>query len=186
MSDVRLEKSSVREERKTHLTVSVIGLVAALVSACVPWLLSRLDRAGGDAAASQSQASVDPLWPDLTLGVWQIRDAVDAEGTDFSGSTLRFMSQKPTPSGVQFEGFFEWRGNQLFLGREYFRADLDTQSRRMFIQGGYIEDAGQPPRLAVGSFSAQLSPDARELLDGRWGSTPGHMPGVEGGWTARR
>jgi hypothetical protein len=40
--------------------------------------------------------------------------------------------------------------------------------------------------LAPGSFSAELSEDGRQLLNGRWGNVPGERVGVLGTWEARR
>ncbi|MGV3485415.1 MAG: hypothetical protein ACO1RT_13435 [Planctomycetaceae bacterium] len=184
------EKELKKGEWRTAIVVAVIGLLTTVSSQLLPWLLYD---SSDVVSASQSVAvvaadvtKVANSWPNLTHGAWTITASVDEEGTDFSNSTLRFTSQTDTPQGLQLEGFFEWRGNDILLGREHFRADLDGSNRQLFIQGLYIESFVSPPRLAVGSFSSTLSADGRQLVDGTWGNTPGKLPGVLGTWTARR
>ena len=190
MSEDQAVETPKPTDRTAGITAALIGLCAAVISGVLPWLLSRIEHApatGSAVAAVASPAAPTSYpWPDLTLGTWQICDATDEEGTEFNGSTLQFRSQVATPHGLQLEGFFEWWGDGILLGQEHFRANLDAATRLITIQGSFVVDERNPPRLAVGSFTARLSPNGRELLEGTWGSTPGHMPGVAGGWSARR
>jgi hypothetical protein len=49
------------------------------------------------------------------------------------------------------------------------------------------ESVSDPDRLAVGSYSAYLSADERELSDGRWGTAAlASEPGRPGHWEAFR
>jgi hypothetical protein len=181
------EKDLKKGEWRTAIIVAVIGLLTTVVSTLLPWLLStQRDVATANQAVGADVMKANTPWPNLTHGSWTITASEDEEGTNFSKSTLRFTSQTDTPQGLQLEGFFEWRGNDVLLGREHFRADLDAASRQLFIQGLYIDSFVSPPRLAVGSFGATLSADGRKLSDGTWGNTPGKVPGVLGTWEARR
>lgn len=121
--------------------------------------------------------------PNFTYGVWTITSSIDAAGTDFTGSTLKFTSQQETPTGSQLVGFFEWRTGQEVFGREHVVATYDAATRQLFIEGQYVDN---PSVLAVGTFSATLSEDGRQLLDGAWGNTPGQLAGNLGAWQARR
>lgn len=81
MSSEQSPKIHQSGDRNTGLTVALIGLMAALVSAVLPWGLSMLDRApaSGSAVAAVATPSLPTAqpWPDLTLGVWKIRAAID-------------------------------------------------------------------------------------------------------------
>jgi hypothetical protein len=122
--------------------------------------------------------------PNLTFGAWSIVNSIDESGTDFSGSTLKFVSQREFIGGLEATGFFEWRRGSQLLGREQVVANFDASSRQIFIEGKSVESP--TGTLAVGSFSARVSDDGRELLDGRWGDTPANEHGVFGKWQARR
>ena len=65
-----------------------------------------------------------------------------------------------------------------------FQLNYDAATRQMFIEDKSVECP--TGTLAVGSFSARVSEDGRELLDGRWGDTPGNKSGWLGKWHARR
>jgi hypothetical protein len=122
--------------------------------------------------------------PNLTLGAWTITSSKDDEGTDFSGSTLKFTTQREIPGGLEAMGFFEWRGDGELLGREHVVATYHEGSRQLYIEGKYVESPTNT--LAIGSFSARLSDDGRQLSEGTWGNTPGNRVGVLGKWEARR
>lgn len=122
--------------------------------------------------------------PNLTFGAWSIVNSIDEAGTDFSGSTLKFISQRESNSGLEATGFFEWRSGEQVLGREYIVANFDATSRQIFIEGKSVESP--TGTLAVGSFSARVSDDGRKLEDGTWGNTPGNQRGILGKWQARR
>jgi hypothetical protein len=65
----------------------------------------------GEIDYTASREGVPPSdHPNLTLGAWTITSSKDEEGTDFSGSTLKFTTQREIPGGVEAMGFFEWRG----------------------------------------------------------------------------
>lgn len=139
----------------------------------------------GDAAVLSATRQAPPatVKPNLTYGVWTITSSIDEAGTDFTGSTLKFTSQQETATGLQLVGFFEWRTGLKVFGREHVVAAYDAATRQLFIEGQYVDN---PTELAVGTFSATLSEDGRQLLDGAWGNTPGHLAGILGAWQARR
>src|SRR4029079_18468098 len=56
--------------------------------------------------------------PNLTFGAWSIVNSIDDAGTDFSGSTLKFISQREVAGGIEATGFFEWRNGDSVPGRE--------------------------------------------------------------------
>jgi hypothetical protein len=177
---------------------AVIGCVSAVLSAVLPWWLGSHAR---DKTAAEANANlpvpvasgpITPLpdatgrtLPNLTFGVWTIVEAIDEVGTDFRGSTIKFETQRETADGLELTGSFEWRQeNDVVLGQEHFVAHFDTASRQLYIEGQYVESP--TGRLAVGSFSARLSDDGRQLVDGTWGNTPNHQAGIPGSWAARR
>jgi hypothetical protein len=175
---------------------AVIGCVSAVLSAVLPWWLGSWSRAERTEPNLSSPAAIStpitPLvaasaraLPNLTLGVWTIVEALDEVGTDFRGSTIKFKSQRETPEGLELVGWFEWRdNNNEVLGQEHFLAHYESASRQLYIEGQYVECP--TGRLAVGSFSARLSDDGRQLLEGTWGNTPNHQAGIPGSWQARR
>ena len=109
--------------------------------------------------------------------------SVDDVGNDYAGSTLRFLTQHDLGDRVEASGFFEWRLGQESLGREQVVATYDPSTRQLFIEGKYTDN---PDVLAPGSFSAELSEDGRQLVNGRWGNVPGERVGILGTWEARR
>jgi hypothetical protein len=172
---------------------AVISGMTALVTALMPWLLGKPDPATqqplpiqvfADASGASPVHQAAPIKKtNLTLGVWTIVASIDEEGSDFTGSTLKFLTQQETPSGLEATGFFEWRIGEELIGREQVIANYDAAARRLYIQGKEVD---QPDRLAVGSFSAELSEDGQRLINGAWGNTPGYRVGVLGTWEARR
>jgi hypothetical protein len=165
---------------------AVISGLTALVTALMPWLLGNPEPT---AASVTPAALASPVTPtsavrlNLTYGVWTLTASIDDVGTDFSGSTLKFLSQHEVPGGIEATGFFEWRSQQELIGREQVVATYDAASRRLYIQGKEVD---QPEILAVGSFSADLSEDGQRLINGAWGNTPGQRVGILGSWEARR
>jgi hypothetical protein len=202
-----LKKPAERTSILSSATVvgALISAVAAVLTAVLPWLLKSHEQPRGaenppaatmqapsnnivgpngiPAAPLAPSAAITPI-PNLTFGAWSIVDSIDEAGTDFSGSTLKFVSQRELAGGLEATGFFEWRSNNQVLGREYVVANFDAASRQLFIEGKSVESP--TGTLAVGSFSAHVSNDGRELLDGRWGDTPANQHGVFGKWQARR
>lgn len=183
---------------------AIISGAAAILTAVLPWLLKSHEQpqvvdeqpatmsVPGNIQSGLNPASIGPLAqsaditpiPNLTFGAWSIVNSIDDAGTDFSGSTLKFISQREVAGGIEATGFFEWRNGDQLLGREYVTANFDAASRQIFIEGKSVESP--TGTLAVGSFSARVSTDGRELLDGRWGDTPANQHGVFGKWQARR
>jgi hypothetical protein len=175
------------------VVAAIISGVTALLTGLIPWLFSGPDPAPqpaiqivsptGGVAPLPMQAASPTRKFNLTHGVWTITSSIDEEGTDFTGSTLKFTAQHEVPGGLEATGFFEWRGNNELIGREQVRAAYDEASRVLYIQGIEVD---RPDRLAVGSFTAEVSKDGRQLLKGSWGNTPGYQVGVLGSWEARR
>jgi len=175
---------------------AAIGCVSAVLSAVLPWWLGSYSHAERTEpnlnSYSAISAPVTPIaaapsraLPNLTLGVWTIVEAVDEVGTDFRGSTIKFKTQRETPDGLELVGWFEWRdNNNEVLGQEHFLAHYEAASRQLYLEGQYVESP--TGRLAVGSFSARLSDDGRQLIEGTWGNTPNHQAGIPGSWQARR
>jgi hypothetical protein len=175
---------------------AVIGLASAVLSAVLPWWLSTrspesIPSHQAHQAAASAVAPITPIaattraLPNLTFGVWTIVASTDEAGSDFRGSTIKFKSQRETPEGLELVGWFEWRNNnETVIGEEHFVAHFEAATRQLYIEGQYVNSpTGQ---LAVGSFSARLSDDGRQLVDGRWGNTPSHQSGIPGSWEARR
>jgi hypothetical protein len=177
---------------------AVLGCVSAVLSAVLPWWLGSPGHekttveANPNVPVAVAWAPITPLptaagrtLPNLTLGVWTIVESIDEAGTDFRGSTIKFKSQRETPEGLELTGSFEWRHDNVdVLGQEHFVAHYEAASRQLYIEGQYVESP--TGRLAVGSFSARLSEDGRQLVDGTWGNTPSHQAGIPGSWQARR
>ena len=122
--------------------------------------------------------------PNLTYGVWTLFKSADAQGTDWSNSTLKFTTQQETPDGLRLTGFFDWRAGGKIAGREYVVGNYVAQSKQLFVEGQATQNMAKKP-LALTSFSAKLTDDGRRLADGTWGSTPGRQASVPGRWEAR-
>jgi hypothetical protein len=174
---------------------AVIGAISAVLSALLPWWLGSHGHEKAAATAPPAaavSAAITPLptdtartVPNLTLGAWTIVESVDEAGTDFRGSTIKFKTQRATPDGMELVGWFEWRtATDGVIGQEHFIAHYEAATRQLYIEGQYVQSpTGQ---LAVGSFSARLSEDGRQLIEGTWGNTPSHQAGIPGSWAARR
>ncbi|QDT75470.1 hypothetical protein [Lacipirellula limnantheis] len=164
---------------------ALISGVTALVTALLPWLLPEKSPTTVEPAAivATREAPSTAGAPNLAIGTWTIVSSVDDAGNDYAGSTLRFLTQHELGDRVEASGFFEWRLGQEAIGREQVVATYDPATRQLFIEGKYTDN---PEVLAPGSFSAELSDDGRQLLNGRWGNVPGERVGILGTWEARR
>jgi hypothetical protein len=166
---------------------ALISGVTALITALLPWFLPDRNQpiAPVEPAAVAATRDVPATHgaPNFTIGAWTITSSVDDEGNDYAGSTLRFLSQHDMGDRIEVTGFFEWRLQQQTLGREQVTATYDPATRQLYIEGKYTDN---PEILAPGSFSAEVSADGRQLLNGRWGNIPGERVGVLGTWEARR
>lgn len=124
------------------------------------------------------------MMPYLAYGSWTLRDAIDDDGLDWSNSVLKFTSQQPVPEGLLLRGTFTWRLNNEVVGTEEITGHYLALTRQLTFEG---EIVSKPERLAVGSYSAFLSADERELNEGRWGSTAQtREAGTPGRWGASR
>lgn len=201
-----MKKPTERASILSSATVvaAIISGVAAVLAAVLPWLLRTHEqpqvvdeqpammRAPGNSLVGLNGMPAGPLAPspaitpipNLTFGAWTIVNSIDEVGTDFSGSMLKFISQREVAGGIEATGFFEWRSDNQVLGREYVVANFDAATRQIFIEGKSVECP--TGRLAIGSYSVRVSDDGRQLLDGTWGDTPGNQHGFSGKWQARR
>jgi hypothetical protein len=122
--------------------------------------------------------------PYLAYGSWTLHDATDGQGFNWSNSVLKFASQSVAPEGLQLRGTFTWRRNNALVGTEAVAGYYIAATRELDLEGESVSD---PVQLAVGSYSAYLSADGRELSDGRWGSTAQQAEaGSPGRWGASR
>ena len=137
-----------------------------------------------DVPSGLSAQTPPPVMPYLAYGSWTLRHAIDESGLDWSNSVLKFTSQQPVPEGLQLRGSFTWRLNNELVGTEEIVGHYLAQIRQLTFEG---QSVSEPERLAVGSYSAFLSADERELTDGRWGSTVQmREAGTPGRWEASR
>lgn len=139
---------------------------------------------GSSVAPPTAAPQASPALPYLAFGSWTLRNAVDEVGLDWSNSVLKFSSQEPVPVGLQLRGTFTWRLNNELIGTEEVSGYYIAATRQITLEG---ERVTAPERLAVGSYSAFLSANERELNDGRWGSTAQlGEAGSPGRWEASR
>jgi hypothetical protein len=126
--------------------------------------------------------------PSLSYGTWTLRNARDEEQKNWSNSVLQFTSQEETPDGLSLRGRFTWRLDNMTLGTEDVFGRYVERTREVILEGSAVSDAPHAgsERLALGSYSAVLAPDERELVKGRWGSTATNEPGFAGEWEAVR
>ena len=126
--------------------------------------------------------------PQLTTGVWTLRNAIDEGGQNFSHSVIEFTAQDWTADGLTVKGLITWRRDDQTIGTETFTGRYIAANRQLFFEGDTItlEDPGARDVLTAGSYSAVLSSDERSLLAGRWGATASALPGVDGTWEAHR
>ncbi len=138
--------------------------------------------------ASGTRTNTQSL-PNLAYGVWTLRNATDSDGKNFSNSVLQFTSQEETGDGLTLNGTFTWRLDDIVIGSEQITGRYIEKSRQLFLEGKAISPPSEPGRPAVlttGSYSALLSTDGREIVEGRWGSTADNAPGLPGRWEAFR
>jgi hypothetical protein len=139
-----------------------------------------------DSAKDVSPAAAAPLstMPHLAHGGWTLRNAIDDDGVNWSNSVLKFSSQQPDAEGLLLRGAFTWRRNNDLVGTEEVTGHYIAATRQIILEGEGVSD---PVQLAVGSYSASLSMDERELSDGRWGSSAQQRDaGTPGRWEASR
>ena len=133
---------------------------------------------------TKPDAAAPPAMPYLAYGSWTLRDAIDDMGLNWSNSVLKFSSQQPSPEGLVLRGTFMWRLHNELVGTETVAGYYIAATRQITFEGDSVSN---PERLAVGSYSAYLSADERELKSGRWGSSAqAFEAGSPGRWEASR
>ena len=143
---------------------------------------------GGITTGLARRAPPPRALPALAYGTWTLRNARDEEGKNWSNSVLQFTDQEETPDGLTLRGRFTWRLDNTLIGREEVTGRYVERTRQVILEGTAVTDVAHagPERLAVGSYSAEVAPDERALLRGRWGSTAQNEPGFAGEWEAVR
>lgn len=190
--DVSPRKSWVRRlvtGPASAIVAAIIGGVFSLGSAILPqlWIVQNPSPAfqqSSPPAASPNEPG--HASPHLTYGTWTLLESKDTAGNDWSNSVLKFTAQRPTEDGLELEGFFEWREGETLIGKEYVRGNYVASTRNLYFEGQSVEKACENRELEVGSFSARLAEDNRQLIEGTWGSAVGHRADVPGTWRARR
>jgi uncharacterized protein YraI len=66
-----------------------------------------------------------------------------------------------------FSGFFDWRGERNYHGREYVRGEYDPQTRKVTMQGYRLADASG---IALGKYEAYLNKNNNDFESGKWTS----------------
>ena len=125
----------------------------------------------------------------LTRGTWTLIRAIDDGGKDWSNSTLKFTSQEEVSDGFRVAGYFEWRLDDVLVGREQFDGHYQPSQAQVILEGRSVtqEHGANGAILGPGSYSAKLSPDGRALTDGTWGTVTGVADAnVRGRWEATR
>ena len=97
----------------------------------------------------------------LNIGTWKL-----------SGSTYSTNMYIRTYQGNTFTGSFDyWRkgkGNNRWMGTEYFEGTYDEQTQQVFIKGTRLSSDAKG--LILGEYQAKVSDDGRKLINGTWGS----------------
>jgi hypothetical protein len=111
------------------------------------------------------------------LGLWDVVDSVDVQGTVWSGSTLCFTAQDQEGTVLHLEGYFDWRSADDGYGREYFLGTVDLDTMVVNLEGYRLEDYWN---IEAGPYAAELASDWRHIQNGEW------TTGVPGVWAAVR
>ncbi|PYJ70271.1 MAG: hypothetical protein DME76_06055 [Verrucomicrobia bacterium] len=124
---------------------------------------------------------------DLKYKFRQQLDKLVARGfielTSSNGAIAETLSQPPSPT-MPFLAYGSWTLRNELVGTEEVAGFYIAATRQVTLEG---ESVSEPKQLAVGSYSAYLSADQRELTDGRWGSTAQTRDaGSPGRWEASR
>src|SRR5688500_14290627 len=100
------------------VVAAIISSLTALLAAVLPGMLQSSEDQrvtptaaseihgpqAGDGFTASREAVPASDKPNLTLGAWTIVSSTDDEGTDFSGSTLKFTTQREIPGGLEAMG----------------------------------------------------------------------------------
>ena len=120
-------------------------------------------------AAPAADARVSPV-----AGAWHVRGRNDRDHGAWS-ATLVLEEGSGLGSG---EGWFDWLSEHGAQGRELVRWEHDAAAGTLRLQGYELENARG---IGVGSYVAEVAPDGRSLVNGRWGP-----PSTPGTWEATR
>ncbi len=110
---------------------------------------------------------------DLTTTDWIVSGQ---DGSDWTGSELVFTSQELGNTGLVLEGYFDWKSNGEFRGRELFAGtlseDLDLQ-----IEGYQLVNADN---IALATYQARVSASGDLISNGTWSGPSAAL----GSWSA--
>jgi hypothetical protein len=115
--------------------------------------------------------------PAFTTGTWQLYDAVDDAGRDWSGSALVFVSALLGADGCLVDGYFDWMSNDRRTGRDLVRGTYQAPTRALQMETYSLEN---PQGIVPSQYDAAYDPATDELVGGTW--TCNCAAGV---WTAR-
>jgi len=176
------EREALPEDISALVTRQRFYLRQACRHVDIEALSKEIEKAGFPRLATLTTSPVRVL-PHLAYGTWTLRNAIDEQEIDWSNSTLKFTDQEETPDGLLFRGTFTWRRRNVLVGAEEFTGHYVAATRQLIFDGTAVSDR----TLAVGSYSAVLSPDGRTIVEGRWGSSQlKDDPASPGLWEAFR
>lgn len=102
----------------------------------------------------------------LSHSVWRL-GGVDSDGTDWAGSQITFVSQRPLDSSGQrfsISGVIDWESHLGETARELFLGEL--RGNHLRLEG--FELRTESPDFVLGTYDAELSDDGSALRSGRW------------------
>ena len=121
-----------------------------------------------------------PIVVDMTSGIWTIT-ASDTANNDWSGSTITFETQTANNENWLLSGYFEWKSDTGFFGRENFTGTLFSD-RTLQLEGTELV----PPinNIILGQYFSELASSNNDIINGTWRANTPFIP--TNGWTATR
>jgi len=108
---------------------------------------------------------------------WKLFNAEDEQGLFWNNSSLVFSSQQSEKNRTILTGYFEWRANGTYLGREDFSGYFLADNGAIVLEGKHIENR---KIMTSATYQAVLCRDRKTLSRGKW-SSPSSIPGK---WSA--
>jgi hypothetical protein len=98
-------------------------------------------------------------------GNWVLRDSYDGAGANWKRSKLVFKSAEDAGEYVKLKGYFDWKRNGEYVGREYFTGKFNKSRSTLNLRGIRLVN---PEGIVLAQYYAKATQSERPTFKGSW------------------